>query len=174
MMTVTNTSNCASKQRSNDSSSRNSSSSSRDAMPQAPPYLRSSLIFRLSRRFHQLTSTPSLDHKTDGPTTLPSIDRFQHEKHETKTETEDDIEDEDDDKPKSTQPTLDELEYLQQRCRDMQAELDRYRERCEELEELCRDFQVTFLSSYLETQSTEREMRDVLRDTGLSCERGHA
>ncbi|KAL4861227.1 hypothetical protein BDV12DRAFT_180594 [Aspergillus spectabilis] len=50
-----------------------------------------------------------------------------------------------------------ELENLQQRHRNMQTELDGYKQRIRELEELCRDLQVTCLINSLENnESRER------------------
>ncbi|KAJ0422025.1 hypothetical protein BJY00DRAFT_94520 [Aspergillus carlsbadensis] len=49
-----------------------------------------------------------------------------------------------------TRAQINELEILQQRHRDMQTELDGYKQRVRELEELCRDLQVTYLVNSLE------------------------
>jgi hypothetical protein len=49
-----------------------------------------------------------------------------------------------------------ELELLQERHRDMQTELDGYKQRVRELEELCRDLQVTYLMNSLDNNNESR------------------
>ncbi|KAL3490050.1 hypothetical protein BJX62DRAFT_207916 [Aspergillus germanicus] len=49
-----------------------------------------------------------------------------------------------------------ELELLQERHRDMQTELDGYKQRVRELEELCRDLQVTYLMNSLDNSNESR------------------
>ncbi|CEL07021.1 hypothetical protein ASPCAL10187 [Aspergillus calidoustus] len=49
-----------------------------------------------------------------------------------------------------------ELELLQQRHRHMQTELDGYKQRVRELEELCRDLQVTYLMNSLDNNNESR------------------
>ncbi|KAL4939366.1 hypothetical protein BDV06DRAFT_225106 [Aspergillus oleicola] len=157
---MANTSPCTDKPASSDIDN-----NSKTKKTQSPPYPRSSLISRLSRRFHHLTSAPKtesedeISNSTTISITESTTDTPQSQTHRIETENKD----------KLAQQNLEELEDLQERCRNIQAELDRYMERCEELEELCRDFQVTFLSNYLESQKVESEMRDVLRYTEMGC-----
>ncbi|KAL2808264.1 hypothetical protein BJX63DRAFT_409722 [Aspergillus granulosus] len=59
--------------------------------------------------------------------------------------------------PESPPSNKDELETLQKRCRDIQTELDNYKQRVLELEELCRDMQVAYMMNSLDnSESTER------------------
>ncbi|KAL6229416.1 hypothetical protein BDW75DRAFT_225106 [Aspergillus navahoensis] len=60
-----------------------------------------------------------------------------------------------------------ELENLQQRHRNMQIELDGYKQRIRELEELCRDLQVTCLMNSLE----DNEARERLASPCSRCDR---
>ncbi|KAL4948188.1 hypothetical protein BDW69DRAFT_176956 [Aspergillus filifer] len=147
---------------------------------ESSPYPGSSLLSRINRRFHNLTSPSrtSIDvavaaeqnHTTTTITTTENPSQSQSQAHTpqnelqySETETETRITN----RESLSQQTVQELEDLQQRYQDTQAELARYRERCEELEELCRDFQVTFLSNYLESQKVKGEMRDVLQSSGM-------
>ncbi|KAL4961697.1 uncharacterized protein BDV14DRAFT_203445 [Aspergillus stella-maris] len=133
---------------------------------ESSPYPGSSLLSRINRRFQNLTSPSrsSLEasteqtHTTSSTVEDPSISHTPQYPAQTN---------EDKNREALSQQTTQELEDLQARYQDMQAELARYRERCEELEELCRDFQVTFLSNYLESQKVEGEVRDVLQNSGM-------
>ncbi|KAL4800671.1 hypothetical protein BDV19DRAFT_351930 [Aspergillus venezuelensis] len=142
-----------------------------DAKPRRPkressPYPGSSLISRINRRFQNLTSPSrsSLEASAEQTHTTTSIVEDPSIPHTPQYSTQNN---EDKNKEALSQQAAQELEDLQQRFLHMQAELARYRERCEELEELCRDFQVTFLSNYLESQKIEGEMRDVLQSSGM-------
>ncbi|KAL3461670.1 hypothetical protein BJX64DRAFT_152440 [Aspergillus heterothallicus] len=66
--------------------------------------------------------------------------------------------------PRSLHLSKEELEMLQAKCYDMQTELDNYKQRVLELEELCRDMQVTYMMSSLEVNESRG-------GRGSSCQR---
>ncbi|KAL2831407.1 hypothetical protein BDW59DRAFT_157835 [Aspergillus cavernicola] len=59
-------------------------------------------------------------------------------------------------KPEEVNCRTEELEDLRRRCLEIQAKLEESRQRCDELEEMCRDFQVTHLVQFLENQDRDQ------------------